>query len=48
VWLRGSFDELMQTVWKEFPKQKLSANPSSGEPHFMLNYLGLSRVPRYR
>ena len=48
VWLRSSFCELMQTVWQEFPKQKLTSNPSSGQPNFMLNYLGLSRVPRYR
>ena len=48
VWLRASFGDLMQTVWDEFPKQKLSLNPSTGQPHFLLNYLGLSRVPRYR
>jgi hypothetical protein len=24
VWLRGTFGELMENVWKEFPKQKIS------------------------
>jgi hypothetical protein len=48
VWLRASFGDLMHQVWEEFPKQKLALNPTTGAPHFMLNYLGLSRVPRYR
>jgi hypothetical protein len=30
VWLRGSFGELMENVWAEFPKQKLDFNHSSG------------------
>ncbi len=36
----------MENVWKEFPKQRISE--ASGHETFMLNYLGLSRVPRYR
>lgn len=42
VMLRTSFGQVMETVWKEFPKQKLQYNMSSGHEHQMLNYLGLS------
>jgi hypothetical protein len=48
IMLRTTFGDLMDNVWREFPKQKISVNHSSGHEHFMLNYLGLSRVPRYR
>ena len=38
----------METVWLEFPKQRISLNHSSGKDHHLLNYLGLSQNPRYR
>lgn len=48
IMLRASFGSLMDTVWQEFPKQKISVNHTSGHQHHLLNYLGLSRNPRYR
>ena len=40
----------MEAVWKDFPKQKLDGGSSSSSHHhhFLLNYLGLSKNPRYR
>jgi hypothetical protein len=29
--LRRSFGEMMENVWKEFPKQKLALNPVTGQ-----------------
>jgi hypothetical protein len=42
IMLRASFGEMMDTVWKEFPKQRLHLNLSTGHEHHLLNYLGLS------
>jgi len=42
ILLRTSFGQVMDTVWEEFPNQKLQYNMSSGHEHQLLNYLGLS------
>ena len=46
IMLRSTFGVLMENVWLEFPKQKIIQ--SSGHRHLLLNYLALSKNPRYR
>ena len=37
----------MAKVWMDFPRQKLAHSPD-GKPNLLLNYLCLSKRPRYR
>ena len=46
--LEHSFLKLMQSVWTDFPKQKLSRDPINGKETLMLNYIGLSKNRRYK
>ena len=48
LWLELSFKSLMESVWKDFPKQRVIADPVNGQPIHLPNYLMLSKRPRYR
>jgi len=47
-WLKFSFGRMMEQVWLEFPKQKYTQDPITGDYLPLLNYLILSKKHRYR
>eukprot|EP00347_Sterkiella_histriomuscorum_P021862 403332508 len=46
--LENSFSKVMESVWKEFPKQKQTINKITQKENSLLNYIGLSKNQRYR